>query len=100
MKDDIQTAMEYTKKYMETVTPTGFSVTYDDEGTGTVALAFKKKFRSGQVKGYSCPQKRQRTDHTENGSTFMDDDQWARVRVVLQAAERYIEKGERAQTEH
>jgi hypothetical protein len=100
LKDDIQAAMEYTKKYMDTVTVTGVNVGYDDDGAAHVTYTFKKKFLTGQVVGYSCPLRRQTVDHEQTGKTFLDDEQWARVNACLRAAERYITKGERAQTDH
>lgn len=99
LKADVEELMEVTAKWMETVTVKGLSVDHDDDGTLEVSLSFTKKFKSGRAVGYSTPRVRQRTDHSEKGSSFMSEELEAKVKTVLREAEAYV-GGLRAQTAH
>lgn len=99
LKEDVQSLMETTKSWMETVVVKGLKANYDEDGTIEATLSFTKKFKSGRAKGYSTPAVRQRTDSGQAGKSFMSDDLEAKIQTVIDEAEKYVE-GLREQTEH
>lgn len=89
LKDNVQELMELPPKWMETVEVKGISIGYDDDAK-EVTISFTKRFKCGRTMGYSTKRIRERADHTQTGSSFMDEELRAKIDSLIAEAESYV----------